>query len=217
MWSIYLAIVILFPIFNLISTILHLCKIIGDNSLLIHFSLLKNVQAFIPRRNVKAQDAKTVALFQYPTELIEGIRQFWQIVLLATHFSLQLNSDAFTKMKDNKDNQQHIANYLINIYFRTGLGFAFMLNGIASGKYFFQQISRNKNQSFFKLSARFYLERFLVIGPIFYLYFFSNLYQAKIIGNNHGQNLTNLCSDAIIPNMLFFMNFADIKEPVLRK
>ena len=214
MWSIYLAFVVFILIINLLATILHLCKVIDANSALIHFSVIKNIEAVIPKRRVE-QNSKHTKAFLNPADLVDGVRQLWQIVLLITHFPMMIWPYDILKIMNNKDNLQYFINCFFNIYSRTGLGCFFMINGIASGKYLLHQITRNKNESFLRLCTRFYLERFLMIAPIFYLYFLACLYQFQFVADRLGlTNITNVCSDAIVPNMLFLMNFLNRNEPV---
>ena len=215
MWSIYFAAVVLIPAMNLFATILHLCKLIGTKSSLIHFSVLKNIPAMIPKANVQDHYSKSSKSFRNPTELLDGIRQLLQVWVMANHFPGMVWTEDLMKMANNENNLQHFINYIFNIYSRAVLGYFFLINGITSGKYLFEQINSNKDQSFFKLSARFCLERFLMVAPVFYLYFYSTLYQVQFHAEQiHTQNMTNFCSDAIIPNMLFMSNFVHLNEPV---
>ena len=216
MWSIILVIIVFLPIINLLATILHLCKVIDANNVLINFSLLKNIRAFIPRR-IANKSTESDKKFKNPTELFDGIRLFWQIVELVTHFFIQLYHDEMIKLLERDDYVRHPIEYFALTYFRWGLNTFFLFNGIASGKWFYHQVKKDPAQSTFKLSARFILERFLTNGPIFYIYFFSFLYYIRFQAMDRmaEHNLTNVCSsDSIVPNILFFANYVDVPPPV---
>ena len=168
MWSIVLAIIALFPIINLLATILHWCKLINDNHILVNFSIAKNIREFIPKRHRADKSKELAKNFKNPSQLFD---------------------------------------------YRSGISIFFLFNGIASGNLFYRQITKNKSLSVFKQITRFYLERFLSIGPIFYLFFFSFIYYIRFIAISE-HNLSHICSDSIFPSLFFYWNFYHGDDPV---
>ena len=214
MWSIYLAVVILMPLTCLLATILHWYKLIDANNMLVHFSVLKNIQSFIPKKIKDKSEDKSSHKFQDPSILFDGIRIFWQIQVIMVHFWCIFYYEFMKPDEQLQGPFQLLLDYLAISYIRYGMSFFLLFNGIASGKWFCEQIKRNGCQSFLKLTARFYLQRFLAIGPITYLFIFSTIFYLKFITKSLTQNGNNFCSDGVFPHILFILNFyrSDYKD-----
>ena len=92
----------------------------------------------------------------------------------------------------------------------------FFFNGIASGKWFFSHFQTNRFESNLRLICRFFLERYLMIGPFYYIFLFLYLFYVKygVTERSVDERLEKSCSDAIIPNTLFITNFYDSTEQV---
>ena len=204
MWSLFVAVILLLPLLTVLATILHVCKIIQGNNPLINFSVLKNIQSFIPKRITTNSDS-----FRDPSPIFDSSRVFWAINVILVHYGMILTTESL-RMKYHTEkqlNSQIVT--LLTFYCRCGLLNFFMFNGIASGKWFFRQFKTNPTQSMYKLMARFYLERFLSTAPMYYLFLFSFMFYIKFIITEDivGHNMNNICSESLVSHLMFTMNF----------
>ena len=175
---------------------------------MINFSLLKNIQSFIPR--TKPTKTDELDKFKDPTHLFDGIRILAQINIMTQHILIMGFHDLIVENFNSRFNQDYsrlFFDHFVKAWIRYCLVLFSLFNGFAAGRWFFRQIKLS--QSFAKITFRFYLERFLITIPIYYLFIITFIYYTKFIVFEElaKHNITDVCVESIAPHMLFYMNF----------
>ena len=214
-WSLFVFALVLLLLIDLLATVLDLFDIVGKENLILHFSITKNFGSIFSKRN---SNTLSVDDLKDPNALFHGIRVLCQIYILCIHWNTLVLFvyrhttfvHAIVSFPPSKYLTTSLLLRLIFVIF-------FLLSGIASGKWFFRHFETNRFETNLRLISRFFLERFLMIGPFYYIFLFSYLFYVKYMVSEtmSDQNVEIICSEAIVPNMLFIKNFYETSEPVM--
>ena len=214
LWSIFVYFIVLFLLIDLLATVLDLFNLIDKNKPIINFSILKNFVSIFPKQktNISSKNG-----FKDPNVLFAGIRVLCQIYILFIHWNTLILLVYRHTTIIHVISSFAAAKYFGTSVLRLTFVIFFLFSGIASGKWFFRHFQTNRFESNLRLILRFFLERYLMIGPFYYIFLFSYLFYVKYLVTEtiSDKNVEKICSDAIIPNMLFIKTFYDSTDPVI--
>ena len=197
----------------IIVTFLHKMRLIDEkkNNYLICFSIIKNYQSIIWRKNDSSFKNNKM-------DLLNGIRVLQQIYIILFHIG------CFIDLSLNMDNKQieNNSNDEVNIWpfgpliLWHGLDIAFIVSGISSAKWFIQKYNKSLNKDLFKLSIRFITTRVIRIIPIYYLslYCYIILIRYYLTDKTRDILVENSCTNNWYLNALFLQTFFSADDMV---
>ena len=168
-----------------------------------YFSLVKNFKIITYLADEKENKSE---VHKNGGKLFDGIRGVCHLIILSFHFLslVFMPNEANDSLIEMPSPVINLISFLGRFCFVT----FFLMNGVASAKWFCQKFKGGKVKSTKQLIIRFFIERIGGFSPIYYffLWFFLVYVQYFITDQSYDPIVAQNCMDSVVPNMLFISN-----------